>query len=340
MIDLLKNKKLALDESDRMEQKNVDEAKKLTTEEIAKNEIKQLERYRDLEGMTLSKLNFGFWWVKNRTLVIKIIKIILIVISVITWSIFIFVYGEYLLFGMRQDDKMILELANGPSISHDIIDMVSAQDLRVQTVKKFNSLSGRYDFLAEVINPNKKFVSQFEYYFLIDGKEYGRQIGFILPSETKYFFALGQEISSPPSSVEFRMENFSWQRIDSRKYSDWESFKNERLKITATNVNFTPAKSTVLTEKLDFNELKFDLKNNTIFNYWEVNLKILLRSRGDIVGVNEYKVTNLMSGETRTIEISWPGRFGSISDVTIVPEVDITNKKNYINYDEGVGDVK
>jgi hypothetical protein len=342
MIDLLKRKKLNGEDSDeevKPEGEN-NEKKPLSSEERAKKELKELERYRDLEGMTLSKLNLGLWWVQNRLLIFKIVKIILIVISVITWSLFIFTFGEYLLFGMNKDNKMISDIANGPSISHDIFAMVSAQDLRVQTVKKFNTLSGRYDFLAEVDNPNQKFAAYFEYYFSVDGKDYGRRTGFILPQETKYFFALGQEISSAPSSVEFRMDNFTWQRIDSRRYPDWENFKNDRLQITTANVNFTPARSTVLSEKLDLNELKFDLSNNSIFNYWEVNLKILLHSHGDIVGVNEYKATSLMSGETRTIVISWPGHFGSIDDITIIPEIDITDKKNYINYDEGVGEVK
>jgi hypothetical protein len=341
MIDLLKRKKLNEDDSNyEIEEIENNEKKPLSSEERAKNELKKLERYRDLEGMTLSKLNLGLWWVQNRLLIFKIIKIILIIISAITWSLFIFIFGEYLLFGMNQDNKMIFEITNGPSVSPDIYAMVSAQDLRVKNVKKFNTLSGSYDFLAEIDNPNQKFATYFDYYFSVDGKEYGRRRGFIFPQETKYFFALSQEISPAPSSVEFRMDNFTWQRIDSRKYPDWETFKNERLRVNTANIKFTPARSTVLSEKLDLNELKFDLINNSIFNYWEVNLKILLHSHGDIAGVNEYKVTNLKFGETRTIVISWPGHFGNIEDVTIIPEIDIIDKKNYLNYDEGVGEVK
>lgn len=346
MIDLLKNKIFKKSEEDANQQAPDKELskdnppKQLSAEEIAKKEFEQLEKYRDLEGLTISKLNLGFWWVKNRPLILKIIKIILIIISVITWSLFIFTFGKYLLFDMKKDDQMISELANGPTINHEVVLAISPQNFQVQTIRKFNLLSGHYDFLAEITNPNKWFSAKFDYYFLVDGIEYGRQPSYIFPNETKYLFALSQEISSAPDIIEFKVDNIIWQRIDSRQYPDWENYKNERLKISTANINFTPAKSTVLSEKLDLNELKFDLSNNTIFNYWEVNLKILLYSHDDIADINEYKVTDLKSDEKRTIVISWPGRFGYISDITIIPEIDITNKNNYINYNEGPGEVK
>ncbi|OQA39236.1 MAG: hypothetical protein BWY51_00412 [Parcubacteria group bacterium ADurb.Bin316] len=173
-----------------------------------------------------------------------------------------------------------------------------------------------------------------------DGKETAKRQGFILPNEGKYVFCLGQEFKFLPNEVEFRIENVKWTRIDYKNFPNWQHFSQERLNIKADGAQFSSAKSTVLTEKLDLNELKFAIHNRTIFNYWNVNLKILLFSRGQIVSVNEYAVKNLMADESRHVAMTWPGRFSLVDKIEIMPEINITKKDIYINYEGGIGSLK
>lgn len=328
MIDLLKNKKLA----DEPEKKGKKEVKPLSSEDKSKLIEEGLKKYKDPEGLTLEKLNKGLWWVQNRPKMLKITTIVLAVISIMTWSLFILTFGYYLIFGIKKDQQMVQELTNGPSVNINVLKAMSAQNLRLQPVKKFEVIGGRYDFMTAVANPNKNFFVEFDYYFINDKKKFGEKHGFILPNESKYFFSLGKEFSSPPNEVQFIIENVRWKRIDTKKFPNWEAFKKDRLNISADNIQFTPSRSTVLTEKLDLNELKFTIHNNTIFNYWHVNLKFLLHSRGEIIGVNENVVNELITDESRDIVMTWPGRFGYVDSVEIVPELDILDEKIYIDY--------
>jgi hypothetical protein len=189
--------------------------------------------------------------------------------------------------------------------------------------------------MAQVTNPNQKFYADFDYDFDVDGQAVGQKQGFILPGETKYFFVLGQDLASAPVDIEFHVNNLTWRRIDSRVFPDWGEYVKERLAITTDNAVFTPAHATVLSEKEDLNELDFTLHNNTIYNYWQVNLKIILSSSGNIIGISEYTANNLMTGENRDISMTIPGSIGHVDSITIIPELDVTRQDIYINYNEG-----
>ncbi len=329
-MDLLKNKKF-----DSAAVPVVDDKRKQETVNKANDLEQKVNKFRDLEGVTTANLNLGLWWVENREKIKKIIILILLIISVVTWALFIGTFGYYVLFGIKQDDLMIQELSQGPSINHAVVMAMAAQDLQFANVQSFKVTDGRYDFMVQATNPNKNFYVEFDYYFNVDGKAIGQRHGFILPGETKYFFALGQDLASPPDDIEFRTDNLAWRKIDSRVFPDWEGYAKERLNITTDNAQFLPARSTVLSEKEDLNELDFTLHNNTIFNYWQVNFKIVLSNSGNIVGVSEYTADNLMTGENRDISMTIPGSIGRVDNIEIVPELDITKNDIYINYSAG-----
>jgi hypothetical protein len=329
-MDLLKNKKIDSSPDSIPSNKNAQDTGNKTNDLAQK-----VSKFRDLEGVTTANLNLGLWWVENREKIKKIIILILLVISVITWALFIVTFGYYILFGSRQDDLMIQQLSQGPSINHDLVMAMAAQDLSFVNVQSFKVADGRYDFMVQTTNPNRSFYAQFDYYFFVDGKATELRHGFILPSETKYFFTLGQALASPPDDIQFHITNLAWRKIDSRVFPDWENFSKERLNIAADDAQFIPARSTVLSEKVDLNELRFILHNNTIYNYWQVNLKIILSNSGNIIGVSEYSVANLITGENRDISMTIPGSVGHVDNIDIVPELDVTKKDIYLNYDEG-----
>jgi hypothetical protein len=332
-MDMLKNKK----SSSATDDSTIDSKK--IRETIAANKANELEqkvkKFRDLDGITTANLNLGLWWVENRAKIKKIIILILLTISIITWTIFIGTFGYYVFFGIKQDDLMIRELAQGPSISHELVMSMGSQPLVFTNVQSFKVGDGRYDFMVQAANPNQTFYEEFDYYFNVDGQAVGQKHGFILPGETKYFFVLGVDLASPPDDIQFRTNGLTKRKIDSRIYPDWENYVKERLNISADNALFIPARSTVLSEKVDLNELNFTLHNNTIFNYWQVNFKIVLSSSGNIVGISEYTADNLMTGESRDISMTIPGSIGHVDNIAIIPELNVIKKDIYIDYNEG-----
>ena len=85
----------------------------------------------------------------------------------------------------------------------------------------------------------------------------------------------------------------------------------------------------------------FKTVNNTDYNFWEVDFIILLFSRNRIVGVNKYVLDKFLSGQTRQISATWPGKLsGAINYAAVNPEVNVMRPDIYMEYDGGVGEKK
>lgn len=300
-------------------------------EEPAERKI-NIKDYKDLEGVSLEKLSFGFWFVKNRQKMIYGIYGILILISAFTWGNFLFNFGYYLVIGMARDREITNEMVSGGAVGHDYIKEKSAQDLIVRAVTVLRNDDGKYDFAVEVENKNQNYVGNFTYAFSAGSNVYGPETGFILPGESKYLFSLGNELPAGAGSVKFAVQEMSWSRINRHKYPDWNDFYASRTDIAIENQEFIISNQSSLSEKMNINNLKFTIDNRTAFNYWNVDLSLLLYNDDRLAGVGRHQVSRLMSGEKRDIDISWPGNIGRINRIEIMPEVDILDEGNYIDF--------
>lgn len=335
------NKKIDLEKEALMDekQKNQDEIKQEKNTESMPQKI-NIKRYKDPEGLTVGKMAIGLWLVEHRKHLIMIPIVLLIFVSAITWIYTLYCLGFYIGWGMKEDQKSVSDLLRPNLAGHDFVLSRSAQDLQFQPVQIIELDNKKYDFLVRYKNPNKKFWAKFEYYFKVGDIEFDHGSAFILPGETKYLLALAKELVGQPTGVKFHINNLNWARINLHKYPDWEKFYNEHLDIAISNIKFTPAKATILTEKLNLNDLHFTADNNTAYNYYGVNFIILLYNRGKVIGASKYILNNFMSGQIREIKVTWPGRLGRVDDIEITPEINITRDDIYIKFEGGAGEKK
>jgi len=298
-----------------------------------------IKKYVDREGLTMKKLETGLWFVKNIKYFNYLFYGALILISVITWPWFIYSFGHYVVKGMKDDNKLVVDLI-ATEVSYEAILSQKALPLQFGSLKSIKASNNSYDFYIKTTNPNQKHLAKFSYYIQIGNEKIGYGENFILPRDSKYLLILAKQLNSRPVNAEFYISQINFDRIIPKKYSDWETFKNERLNFIVEDKIFNPAKATILSEKLNLNELIFSAVNNTAYNYYEVNFVILLKSITGIAGVNEYKAINFYSGETKNVNVTWPGNLGAIKEIEIIPEIDITNESNYINFEGGAGEEK
>jgi len=300
-----------------------------------------LSRYKDQEGITIKKLMLGLWFLKNRKIFLYLFYTLLIIISVITWSLFFWTFGSYVITGMNEDKKLSNELSiDNFGNLHNIVLSQSPQPFQYQKMDILKVDNKKYDFIIKVKNPNKKHGAEFVYYVIVNGKKYGNKKGFILPDETKYLLILGNEFVREPNNAKFFTDQISWTRINGHNFPNWEQFKNDRLKINIDNIDFTPAKATTISEKIKLNTLSFSALNNTAYNFKSINFVIILLKGSKIVGVNEYALNNFLSGKTDIVNITWIGRISKPSDIIINPEINIMDRDIYIKYDGGAGEKK
>jgi len=325
-----------------IDNKTEDEIKgsKLKDKSNESNLEAKVEQYEDIEGISTKKLNFGLWYVEHRRQLRLFLIVFLIIIAAVSWTYTIYGFAYYITRGMTEDELLIRAVIQTNAIGHDYIQQISAQDLKYYPVKILRSTDGKYDLIAEIQNPNQKWWAEFDYYFLVGGKEYGHDTGFILPGEVKYLMALAQEFRGKPTVAKLVIKDISWSRINQHKITNWPDFRDSHLNIVVEDIKFTPASQSNLSEKVSLNQLQFSAINKTAYNYWDVGFIILLYSGPNIVNVNKYSISDFMSGEKRQIQASWSGKIGRVDSVEVIPEINIMDDDIYIKYEGGIGEEK
>ena len=291
-----------------------------------------LKKYKDPQGLTIRKMVIGLWFVKHRKHFISFFKIFLAIIGIITWSIFIYTFGSYIIFGLKLEDELLSSILKKTTVGHDYFVSISAQPIVLHPLDIVNVGDGKYDFAFKATNPNARYFARVFFTINAQGEELGPFADFILPGDTKYILSLNNELEQSITSATYNTK-IAWRRISKHDIMDWESFRDYHLDFEISDDEFTPAKSTIMTEKTNLNNLEFTVANKTPYNYWEVDFNILLHGRDKIIGLNTYKVDEFMSNEKRTINVTWPGQIGRVDVIQIVPNLNIIENDIYIDFE-------
>jgi hypothetical protein len=322
---------------------SMEDNKKLENDFSEDNKRKKVNigRYQDPEGLTVEKMAIGLWLVRNRKHFLFILIVVLSVISVITWGRFLYVYGSYVIFGMKADNELARGIVTHTAAGHEFFKSRAPVDLEFSSLQIVKGGNDKYDFLIKVTNPNNKYWAEIESHILAGEAQTEGYKNFVLPNESKFILATGEDVERLASNAKFIIDRIGWHRIDRHIYPDWNSFSEEHLSITVDNIEFTPADKTVMTEKIPLNNLEFTAYNNTAYNYWSVDLNIIIYgARGNLLILNKHSVNSFMSAEKRTVNITVPGDFPLVGEILIVPEVNITQDDIYIKFNGGAGKEK
>ncbi len=283
-----------------------------------------LNKYKDLSGVSLEEMNFGLWLSENRKKIMRIVVIALIAISA-----FFFIYSSYnyVIYFLNSSDKNDAALVRNNVVSQRKV----VSDMVVASPQVFKS-GEAYDLAVNVKNPNDKFSTHFNYCFVVNEKDLGCGSSFILPGEGKSVTALGQKIDTASPLVAFKLTSISWQRVDTHTIPDWSSFASGRLNFSLENINLSLAGESGLSEKVGLDSLEFTITNRTAYGYYEVPLAISFYRGSELIGVNKYVLQNFLAGESRPVRLSWIGGLGDVSRTEIRPELDLLDNNIYLKY--------
>jgi len=287
------------------------------------NQDIDLMKYQDQSGVSLKEMNIGLWLSDNRKKILKVITIFLIILCA-----FFLIYSSY--------NYIAYFLAGDPNQQISTTDISQSprnltKNLEVSSIQVFSSNS-RYDIAAKLKNPNSKFIAIFKYCFTELDKDSICGENFIFPNEEKYILALGQGLQGSISDVSFELENVFWQRINAHDIPDWTAYEAGRLNFIVSDLSFSSLNSQDYAGAGGYNFLKFSIKNQTPYSYYQAPLNILLFSGSELIGVNRYLLNNFLSGENREVKISWPGSLPGVSRTEIKPEVNINDEAVYLRY--------
>lgn len=299
------------------------------TEDINLNNLEEdsisavnIDKFKDLDGLTMKKLGFGLWYLENKKTLLLVLYIVLGTIGFFTWFSFFKTFATYIFVGMKEDQAIIDQMVSNPGINHDKVLQMTAQPILTRSAEVLLNSNGTYDVVAKIANVNQKFYSNFSYSFNLNNEVYGPFDDFILPGEEKFLILLNQKLSRRPGSVKLDIQN-NWERVNAHLITDWNAFRDNYIDFSIKNKVFYNPNDSNLSEKLNLSTLEFDISNNSAYSYYLVDLDILLYYRGSLVSVNKYHVEKLISGETRHVNITWPGKVNRADVVEVIPNINI-----------------
>ena len=273
-----------------------------------------------LDKSAFKRMGIGLWLSENRKNITKIIAIILIIISAV---FFIYsVYNLIIYFQSEDPTQGLLEdnIRQNPS---QIIP------LTVSGVYSFrNNLES--DLVVSIINENPRFTASFQYCFKRGDTEVSCGTDFILPSEEKYVIDFKTDALLGEGAYQFDLVSVSWNRI-AREIIDYNYFYNERLNFVVSDLNFSPS-SARISANIDLNSLDFNIENRTAYSYYEVPLNILIFSGNSLAGVNRNVINNFITGESRSINLSWSADLRSANRVVVLPSINLFDQNVYLRY--------
>ena len=277
------------------------------------------------DKLATQEVSVAIWYVKHKQLLRRIVLGLVIVIDVGLVAYSSFGAGlDFLSFGKRNQQEMELLHSEIPLDSSRLAN--KPQDLQLGGVDLLRS-GAVTDVLARVQNPNPSWTVQFSYTIGLGDVVEQANDGFLLPGEERPFF---RSLRNAEGGVVFNIDKLSWRRVDAHEIPDFNAWRDERLNFEVKNARFNPAEVSTVGAQEQVGRAQFTISNKSAFSYFEPKFLVLLYRGSRLVGIQSTVVTNFKSGETREVELSWVDHIGAVSNIEIVPAINIMDEGVYL----------
>ncbi len=289
----------------------------------------QFSRYIDPTGEFSNRtFEIGEWYVKNKLTLRKIFITILAI-----WSIgsVLFSFGYWIYYfttGYFQDQRMmkqqILEIEDYESmhVNYGPKDLTFSKLAIYETIREH-----AYDFAVEVKNPNLRWLANVKYKFTYSGGETPVTTAVILPGAVQPMVYLGQEKVSYPSQPKLVIENIEWKKIDPHEIFDIDTFIKSRQAISYDNFEY---KYSSIAQNIPNNMIKFDIRNDSAYSFWEADFYIELYGSTGPIGITFLRINQFRTGEIRNIDIRSYVNNLYVDNIKIYPITNVFDKEIYI----------
>ncbi len=267
------------------------------------------------------------WWVEHRAFLKRSAIALFIAFDVV-----LLLFGGWHLLdafavssGAEQNAVMRMVVL-GQSDLRAYTDENAATDLEAGEGRVISIGNSRYDLYTTLLNPNDDWWAEFTYAFSSGDLTTDSRIGFILPSEEKSVVELAVESTSPIQAATLVIEDVTWHRVDHHAIADYETWASDRLNFLISASSFE--KETRFDGET-YGRTTFMIENDTAYSYYDVGLFVLLLRGSSVVGVNRTTLSSLESGVEAEVTVNWFGTLPSVSQVLVVPELNIFDVEVY-----------
>ncbi|MFA7654436.1 MAG: hypothetical protein WCX97_05405 [Candidatus Magasanikbacteria bacterium] len=294
--------------------------------DLPKDKKPDIGKYIDPTGeMPAGRFKFEVWLVKHKVKIYQWTVGLLAAFSIVSWSFSLWKIGDYLIFGLEQDQLLIEELSqfNDYTVWHEHF---SPLPLEIVSATALSGTTGKVDVYAMIANQNDNFFVSFDYYFLFNDNVTEKKTSFVLPGETKPIAELGA-VANAVSGVEVVLENITWKRVDPHSMSDAVGWQNDRLNFVVSNLQIIVPTTA---EGIDATAAQFDLTNNSAYGYRSAEFLVALMQGETVMTLMPLMINNFQSLETRAVDLRSyaPNLFGTA--VKIYPLINVYSRSVYL----------
>ncbi len=281
-------------------------------------------KYTDpTQEFTSQELKWGFWYVKNKALLYRILISALFGIDVIFILFGLWRWGDYLL-GLPAAQQVQNSLS--ASVNYlGIHPHYSAQPIQALNTQIFSSRENTYDAVAELINPNSRFLAKFDYYFIIGGEKTPPQKTFLLPGENRPVVYLGIKDGAGSTSV-IVLEYIEYSRISAHQITDTGSWQAYRLNFQVSDFVFLKS---LAQEGTNTDAVQFKLTNASPYSYAAADFYVALLQNGQMVGILPLHLDSINSLETKNIDLRNFASGLSVTEIALYPVINVYDDAVY-----------
>ncbi len=272
------------------------------------------------------EFTYGLWFVEHKVELYKAAIFLIGLLVALTW-VFALVRGIGLMvYALGPERTLFREITTFADYT-GVATRFSAAPLQVLSSQVLPGGASKYDFTAEVANPNDRFLAAVRYSFVYGDTRTPVQTAIIPPGETRFLTQLGVEddIGAVPSTLS--IDDVMWQRIDPYIVPSTTPFRAERMNFSLSDVEFTRAETT---PGLAAHVIHFTVTNNSPFGFKDAPFYVGLYANSSLVAVLPIEIKDFRSLETRTLDIRSFIPNLIVTDAVLYPRINIYDPAVYM----------
>lgn len=284
-------------------------------------------QYIDPTGeLTEKQLKFGTWYVTYKEQLRQALIVALSIWCTITIGYSLIMWGAYLFVGMSADQNMaIRQIQQFPNYTRAQA-LYGARDLGISSVEVYPMNEDTYGFVANVQNPNERWIAHVQYHFTFGTKQTQTQTQLVMPQSGHVLASLGFEHGRLPTGASLQIEEVKWEHISAHDVPDIAAYKVVREDIAISNVKFARGSA----EDLPTDSLQFTVTNNTAYSFWEYDGYLELLRGNQRLGMMPLTLPQLRTMDERIVDIRLFGNLTGVTNVRMYPLVDIFDQNEFM----------
>jgi len=265
-----------------------------------------MDKY-EVNDISERRLDLAYWLLTHTEQLKKIALKVFIGFCIALWAAFFFFLFTYLK-DLPQDKVIATGLINGSPDLEKFFSEHKALPLNFSGAQTIYSGNNLYDFVALAQNSNlDRGVARLTYRFRAGNFSTPTNSVAILPNQKVYLLSLANKIPGGVSSAELEIVAINWE-----SWQHIQSITTPLIDISELGWNNSGNWGSHLT---------FKAKNNSLFNIWEVVFQGVVSDGSQIVAVNQLTSEEFLTGEIRSMEMSWFNSLPANVKVEVVPMV-------------------